>query len=257
MPYWGYPADVCIVGEVVSGLEALTDLVSRRTARNEGFAQQRHQRVTEWGEKNAARRQMWKEGALAAQQHTPIDLGWLCHEINQVLPKDAIVVEETITSRAAIFQQLDSVPPGGYVSGLSGGLGLSLGIALGVKCANPDKVVVNLVGDGSFNYNPVLAAFGCAQEYRLPTLTIVINNGGYQAMRLGTQQIYPQGFAVQTQNFYGTPISPHPDYAAIARAFDGYGETVDKPDQIRPTLQRGFAAVAGGKAALIDVVIRS
>jgi acetolactate synthase-1/2/3 large subunit len=132
-----------------------------------------------------------------------------------------------------------------------------MGIALGVKSAVPDKLVVSLVGDGSFNYNPVLAAFGCAQEYQLPTLTVLFNNQSYLSMRLGTQQLYPQGWAARTEIFYGAPILPHPDYAGIARAYDGYGETVEAPDQIRPALQRAIEAVQAGKAALVDVVLGS
>jgi acetolactate synthase-1/2/3 large subunit len=76
-------------------------------------------------------------------------------------------------------------------------------------------------------------------------------------MRLGTQQLYPQGWAVRTETFYGAPILPHPDYAAVARAYDGHGETVEAPDQVRPALQRAMEAVRAGKAALVDVLIGS
>ncbi len=254
-PYWGYQTDECIVSEVTSAIGDLVGLVKQSTARDEGFMQQRQQRLTRWAAQNQARRQSWREAALAAQKQKPIDTRWLCYEINQVLPPETIVVEETITSRSAIFQQLQSLQPGGYVSGLSGGLGLGMGVALGVKCAAPDKLVVSLIGDGSFNYNPVVPAFGCAQEHNLPTLTILFNNQSYLAMKLGTQQLYPQGWAAQTSTFYGAPITPHPDYAALARAFNGYGELVEDPVQIRPALQRAIEAVRGGQSALVDVVL--
>jgi len=254
-PYWGYKTDECLVGEVTSALGNLINLVKERVARNEGFVRQRQQRLAQWSARNRARRQSWKDAALAARTQKPIDTHWLCYEINQALPPDTIVVEETITSRAAIFQQLDSLQPGGYVSGLSGGLGLGMSIALGVKSAAPEKLVVSLIGDGSFNYNPVVPAFGCAQEYRLPTLTVLFNNQSYLSMKLGTQQLYPQGWAVQTDTFYGAPITPHPDYAALARAFGGYGEMVEDPGQIGSALQRAIDAVREGKAALVDVVL--
>ena len=44
-----------------------------------------------------------------------------------------------------------------------------------------------------------------------------------------------------------------PDYAALARAFDGYGEKVEDPGQVRAALQRGLEAVAGGRLALLDM----
>jgi acetolactate synthase-1/2/3 large subunit len=62
---------------------------------------------------------------------------------------------------------------------------------------------------------------------------------------------------VQTQTFVGTSIAPSPDYAAIARAFDGYGETVEEPAQIRPAFERGLKAIAGGQGALIDIRLES
>lgn len=254
-PYWGYPADVCVMSEVVSALSMLVKLVKERIARDEAFIRQRQQRIERWSARNLARRQAWREEALTLSDHTSIDTRWLCHEINQILPQDAIVVQETITSLPAILRHLESLQPGGYVSGLSGGLGLGMGIALGVKCAAPDKLVVSLIGDGSFNYNPVLAAFGCSQEYRLPTLTVLFNNQGYLSMKLGIQQLYPQGWAEKTNTFYGAPITPRPDYAALARAFDGYGETVEDPRQIRPALLRALEAVRGDRAALVDVVL--
>jgi acetolactate synthase-1/2/3 large subunit len=254
-PYWGYQADWCVVGEVVSALGALVELVKARVSDQDSFIQQRQQRRERWSTQNQERRKAWQEEALALKDRTPIDTRWLCYELNQVLPKDAIVVEETITSRPAIFHYLESLQPGGYVSGLSGGLGLGTGIALGVKCAAPDKLVVALIGDGSFNYNPVLAALGFWQEYRMPTLTVLFNNQGYLSMKRGVQQLYPQGWAVKTNTFYGAAIAPRPDYAAIARAFDGYGETVEDPGKIRPALQRALEAVRGGKVALVDVVL--
>ena len=254
-PYWGYQADVCVTSEVVSALSTLVQAVKERVARNEAFIQQRQQRIARWSRRNQERRQAWREEAQAVKERVAIDTRWLCHEINQVLPQDALVVQETITSHAAILRYLEALQPGSYINGLSGGLGLGMGIALGAKCAAPDKLVMALIGDGSFNYNPVLAALGCAQECRLPTLTVLFNNQGYLSMKMGTQQLYPQGWAMKTNTFYGAPITPRPDYASLARAFDGYGETVEDPGEIRPALQRALEAVRGGRAALVDVVL--
>jgi len=60
---------------------------------------------------------------------------------------------------------------------------------------------------------------------------------------------------VKTNTFYGAAITPRPDYAAVARAFGGYGETVEEPGKIRSALQRALEAVRGGQAALVDVVL--
>ena len=57
----------------------------------------------------------------------------------------------------------------------------------------------------------------------------------------------------KNQDFIGISINPSPDYAMIARAFDGYGEKVEEPGEVRAALQRGLKAVAGGQMTLIDI----
>ena len=155
------------------------------------------------------------------------------------------------------MRYLDRVRPGSFFSGNSGGLGTGLGTALGVKCARPDKPVLALIGDGSFNYNPAPAALGFIQEHGTPILIILFNNQGYLSMKSGMPRYYPEGWAVRTKTFYGTSIAPSPDYAMLARAFDAYGETVESPDQVRPALERGLKAIASGQGALIDLRLQS
>jgi acetolactate synthase-1/2/3 large subunit len=128
-----------------------------------------------------------------------------------------------------------------------------LGTALGVKAAAPARPVIVTIGDGAFSYNPVLAALGLAQEYGMPLLIVMFNNHGYLSQKSGVPRYYPEGWAVKSKTFVGTSITPSPDYAAIARAFDGYGEKVEEPSEVRPALERGLKAVASGQLALIDV----
>ena len=177
-------------------------------------------------------------------------------ELNEVLPDDAIVVDETITHRLDIHRFLDRLTPGRFFSGSYGGLGTGLPTALGVKAARPERPVVALIGDGSFNYNPVTAALGAGQEHRLPILIVLFNNSGYLSQKSGVPQHYPEGWAVKSQTFVGTSITPNPDYAALARAFGGFGEKVEKPGEVRAALLRGLQAVAAGQLALIDMRLR-
>ena len=110
--------------------------------------------------------------------------------------------------------------------------------------------------DGSFNYDPVPAVFGAAQEHNLPFLTVMFNNHGYLSQKSGIPRYYPSGWAVQTNNFSGLHIVPAPNYATIAKAFEGYGETVEEPAEVRKAVERGLRAVAGGQLALIDVRLK-
>src|SRR5439155_671976 len=93
------------------------------------------------------------------------------------------------------------IPFWGYRSDLAV---TGLPTALGIKAAHPERAVVALIGDGSFNYNPVTAAFGAAQEHRLPILIVLFNNSGYLSQKSGVPQHYPEGWAVKSQTFVGT-----------------------------------------------------
>src|SRR6516164_8221233 len=83
---------------------------------------------------------------------------------------------------------------GHFFSGAIGGLGTGLGTALGVKCVAAQKPVILLIGDGSFNYNPVLAGLGFCQEFRMPIMIVVLNNQGYLSQKLAIPLYYPEGW---------------------------------------------------------------
>jgi acetolactate synthase I/II/III large subunit len=100
----------------------------------------------------------------------------LFRELHDVLPEDAICVDEIIARVPQMIQFLYERKPLAQFRGWAGALGTSLGTALGVKLARPQQVVVSIVGDGAWHYNPVPAALGFAQEYSVALLIVVCNN---------------------------------------------------------------------------------
>src|SRR5262245_16347178 len=253
IPYYGYQSDLCLTGEIESSLEHLLAAMKKKVSKGDAA---RARRAEELKAKNAARRKKWRDEAMALANQKPMDQRWVAHEISQVLPKDAMVVEETITHRLAVHRYLDNLTPGSFFNGCIGGLGTGLATALGVKAANPKRPVICLIGDGSFNYDPSPAAFGAAQEHNLPFLTIMFNNQGYLSQKSGVPKYYPGGWAVKSNNFSGLHIAPCPEYAQLIKAFDGYGEKVEEPGEVRKAIERGLRAVAGGQSALIDVRLK-
>ncbi len=254
MPYYGYQADLCLTGEIESSLESLLAALKKKVSAGDAS---RKQRAEELGRKNTAMRKAWRDEALALGGQKPMDTRWVAHELSQVLPADAMVVEETITHRLAVHRYLDNVKPGSYFAGCVGGLGTGLSTALGVKSANPKRPVICLIGDGSFNYDPVPAVYGAVQEHNLPFLTVMFNNQGYLSQKSGIPRYYPDGWAVKSKNFSGLHIAPCPEYSQLMKAFDGYGEKVEEPGEVRQAIERGLRAVAGGQAALLDIRLRS
>jgi acetolactate synthase-1/2/3 large subunit len=248
LPFSGIRTDLLAAGDVERSLAMLLEHLRRKIRPGARAAA-----LERWGALHAQRRRELKDEAQAAGSRSTIDTRWVVHELDAVLPREAIVVDETITHRRAIHSHLTRLAPGRFIEGAYGGLGTGLGTALGVKAAAPERPVVLLIGDGSFNYNPVLASLGACQEHRLPVLTVIFNNFGYLSQKSGVPAHYPEGWAARSRNFAGTSIAPSPDYAALARVFDGYGERVEDPAQVRGALERGFEAIANGRLALLDI----
>jgi acetolactate synthase-1/2/3 large subunit len=244
LPFWGFRADVMAMGEVAPSLRALHRKLKKKSARHG------------WPARLAERRAKLLEAGRLAGGKPLIENAWVGHLLNQILPEKAVVVDETITSRLALHQQLDRLGPGEFFEASYGGLGGGLGLALGVKSAQPERIVVLTIGDGAFHYNPVAASLGAAQEYSLPILVILLNNAGYLSQKRDVINTFPEGAAARAGKVIGTSIAPAPDYPALARAYGGAGERVDRPGELRAALERGLAAVAGGQLALVEVVLK-
>jgi acetolactate synthase-1/2/3 large subunit len=253
LPYWGYQVDLCVTGSVESSLHQILERVKKRI---NGRDASRAQSLDHWAKRHQEQARAWREEVLACKDERPLDMRWILYEINEVLPANAIVVEETITHRYAVNRYLNRLKPGQFFSGAIGGLGTGLGTALGVKSAAPDQPVILVIGDGSFNYNPVLAALGFAQEYRMPIMIIILNNHGFLSQKQGIPLHYPDGWAVKTNTFVGTSISPSPEYSCLASVFGGFGEKVDDPNEVRPSFERAFVALASGKLVILDMRLK-
>jgi acetolactate synthase-1/2/3 large subunit len=232
LPFWGYRADHVVAGDARSSLKSLRALLKPRKP---------------WREKKAA--------VDPVKAGTAITAAWIAQELNEVMPADVMVVNETISHRGDIMKRLDRLGPGSFFEASYGGLGMGTGTALGVKNAQPGRPVVLLIGDGSFYYNPVPAAFGACQEHGLPMLVVLFDNAGYFSQKNDVVREYPQGFAVKTNQFIGTSITPRPDYVKLAEAFGGQGERIEKPADVRAALKRGFDAIAKGRVALVHIVL--
>jgi acetolactate synthase-1/2/3 large subunit len=254
-PYAGYPCDVQIQGPAASNLQALLQIVRDLKGRQGGSSDPSEGRAARLYDNHLRSREAARQEALAGKDATPIDPRWLCYAINEVVPADAVVVNELIVHRAVLDRYLERSRARRYMRSF-GGLGQGLPNALGMKLALPDQLVVAVVGDGSFNYNPVVACFGLCQERRMPMLTVILNNHGYASMQGGLAHHYPKGYGARGGGReLATVIAPRPAYPKLVEAFGGWGQAVDHPDEIVPALQRGIKAVQEGMPALVDVSV--
>lgn len=138
----------------------------------------------------------------------------------------------------------------------AGGLGWGLPAALGYQLANRDKLVVCMVGDGSYMFANPMASHQVANAYELPLLTIVLNNGSYDAVRISTLDVYPQGHAAAAPHVPMVPFMPTPKYGDIAAASGCYAETIESAEDLPGALQRALKVIQEEKRqVLLDVTI--
>lgn len=253
LPYWGYHADLNISGDISKTLESLINVIKSDANRLKQAAPAISNRLENWRTKHDTIMAVWEDEALAGRESEPINPSWFLHVARKVIPDNAIILDETLSHSRTVHQYL--AIPECYIKSAYGGLGVSMGEAAGLKLANQDRTVILVVGDGSFNYNPVLAALGVYQEYNLPIFIIIMNNGGYQVMKWAHRMRYPQSQAVSRNRFLGTDIMPAPDYVKVAEAFGAYGEKLEAPENIEAALKRGLEQVEKGRTALLDVIL--
>ena len=113
-----------------------------------------------------------------------ISPAFLFAEARKACPSDTIWVVEAVTETATVADQLQVTVPGSLYSSGAGGLGWSGGAAIGIKLATDaqnagaGKFVCQIVGDGCFMFSIPSSVFWIARRYKVPVLTIVINNNG-------------------------------------------------------------------------------
>jgi acetolactate synthase-1/2/3 large subunit len=175
------------------------------------------------------------------------------------LSQDDVVLNEAIRNGPILQEHLTRTKAGNYVGLAGGGLGFSGGMALGLKLAQPQRRIVQVIGDGGFHFSSPDSVYAVAQQYQIPIFTLVLDNGGWQAVKSATQRVYPEGVAAKTNQFQSRLMSGRQgerrDFAAVATAFGAHGECITEPDELGAAIDRCLAALADGKAAMLHVHI--
>ena len=188
-----------------------------------------------------------------ASKTTPIDPVWAAHCISEAKGDDAIVVNEySLILRYVTFKEARTCfgPPG------AGGLGVGVGSAIGAKLANPDKTVIAVVGDGSYMFGNPTAGHYVLRALNLPVLFIVFNNGMWEEVEGSALRVFPDGHAARANRVPVAQLGPNPHYEHLMAVYGGYGERVDRPEQLPGALQRALHAVKVEKRqALINLIV--
>ncbi len=247
LPMRSFAANLAIEADVPATLDALgRALGSRGVDKAKGTAARR-QRIIE---RNADRHEVLR-AAIESGRGTPMSSAWISHCLDRVKGEDALVVSELACDPAAMtFRKL-----GTYFShSLAGGLGWGLPTALGAQLAERDRLVIAAVGDGSYMFANPVACHQVGEALGLPVLTVVFNNGVWNAVRKSTRAVYPDGFAARSNRMPLASLEPSPAYEKIVEASGGYGERVETADELPEAIERALHAVREEKRqALLNV----
>jgi acetolactate synthase-1/2/3 large subunit len=249
-PIRTFPAAVNLQGDASSILRSLASAVERRTGGEEACAR----RSAALRAEHEAQRSAWRTAAMAAQAESPIDFDWLSCCIGEVTDDETVLVNEYDLR----LTQVERDRTGCFYSHSPAGcLGWGVGAALGVKLAQPSKTVIATLGDGAYIFSVPTAAHMVSTVYDLPILVVIFNNGCWGAVRKTTAALFPKGWAVKTGNFPLSDLTPAPAYEKIVEAHGGYGERVERAEQVRPALQRALKAVREERRqAVLNVICR-
>jgi acetolactate synthase-1/2/3 large subunit len=231
-------ADVGLVGNLACSFEMLVEEM-KNTGTQLDFSGWRDQlRAIE--DKAEAKVQ-----AALNSDESPVDPQRMCREVRDWLDTldDPIVIGDGGDIVATAAKIIPVKREGAWMDpGPLGTLGVGMPFALAAQASNPDKRVVIVYGDGSFGLNGF--EYDTAVRFNLPIIGVVGNDAAWG------QMMRPQG-AIYGK--YDSTLLNPTRYDKVVEALGGHGEHVERPEELRPALER---AAASGKPALVNVIIR-
>jgi acetolactate synthase-1/2/3 large subunit len=164
--------------------------------------------------------------------------------LDNIVDEDTIIVGDGGNIVSACAKVIELSYPGQWLDpGPLGCLGVGIPFAIAAKHLRPEKKVLVINGDGSFGFNGF--EFDTAVRFGLPLVSVVGNDAGWGQIR------DPQVEMVGRERAVATSLAPS-RYDEIVAAMGGYGEHVERPEQIEPAVERAFAS---GLPACIDVAL--
>lgn len=240
------PVDLGIQADPRWALRDLVEAARRRISSPEWReAEERKAEVRKLKEQQRDAAQRAVEGRWNAR---PISGARLLREIQDVAPKDKIIVHEAFGDRPALEATMD-LEPGSFYGLAGGGIGWGMGATIGAKLAAPDHPVIGIVGDGSAMYS--IQALYTAVRHQVPVVWVIFNNQSYRILKVN--MLSQLGETARESQFIGMDFAdPKLNFEKMAQSFGVDAVRVEEPQDIRPALQKALGA---GKPFLVDVVV--
>jgi len=235
--------DLALVGDIQLVLQALLREL-QRAGMKKGKPNPRMAKLLKAKEAYEARIQ--KE--CLNDSSIPLKTKRIVREVYEVFGKDTILVNENGSQDLWSYYwpyykvgSINSCVAPGEQTCMGGGCSA----AIGAKLAMPEKDVVCTTGDGAFQM--FMKELATAAQHKAPVTYVILNNFSLGWIKWGQRN--------RGDRFISTDYEVQPDFVKIAEANNCYGERVEKPQDIRPALQRALKATRSGVPAVLDFIV--
>jgi len=245
--FWHFPAERTWQADSLAALEQLLALAPAQS-RSDILRAER----CEW---IAGARTRLALPDMPAPADGSISLQQASEAIAAVVNEKTVIVFEEPAATERLLHTLRMRRPGSYYANGGSGLGWSINAAIGLKLAQPDAEVITVVGDGSYVFGVPSSAYWVAETYGAPQLTLIFNNGGWNAPKVSTLLVHPEGTAKRNDKYWIT-VGARARLADVAAAASGAASfRVSEHSKLKATLEEALAIVRGGRSAVVDVVL--
>jgi acetolactate synthase-1/2/3 large subunit len=244
MGFWHFPTEQSWQADSLAVLNQLTSLprLVDETARQERLA---------WIQSSQVKLAL---PDLPVPANDGINIQQLSNSIAQLIDDHTVVAFEAPTATDRVLNALRMRKPGSYFANGGSGLGWSINAAIGIKLAKPEADVITIVGDGSYVFGVPSSTYWVAATYQVPQLTIVINNGGWNAPKASTLLVHPQGRAQQSDQFWITSTRNSRLADTAAAAGDAHAFRVSNFSEWASTWENAVQRVKQGQTCVVEVL---
>jgi len=229
------PVTIPIVGDCKSTLGKLNSLLSKEKMGN--LKQKRKSWLNQIAEWKATK-------PLAYEQKEVIKPQFVVEQLYELTKGSAIITTEVGQNQmwAAQYYHFDS-PNAFITSGGLGCMGFGLPAAIGAQLAHPDRLVVDIAGDGSIQMN--IQEMATATQYNLPVKIVILNNSYLGMVRQWQELFFDRCYAC-------TELNHAPDFVKLAEAYGAVGLRATRPDEVKSILKKGLSIK---KPVIMDFVV--
>jgi benzoylformate decarboxylase len=227
-----YPAEMAVRADVRETLRALTPVLLKKGGK--ALKERAEKSLASLKESNWTAKRKKLVATIDAKEQAkgrPINPDFLTLRLVETLPKDGVVVNESLTSGRLLNSLLPYRDRYGYHGLASGGIGWSVPASVGISMAQKDRPVVCFVGDGSAMYS--IQAIWTAAHHKLPITYVICNNGGYRIIKQRLKAFHGN------EQYVGMDfVEPAVDFVGLAKSMGLEAHRISDPAALEPALRK-------------------